>query len=87
MEDNKTDSLSRPARFEGKMRHYHQSSRVTDHSDWDEWVGDEIKSPWRQKMDNVILRLGTIAVGLLLLGGVVLVIFMVLKKILPIFGK
>ena len=69
------------------MRHYHQSSRVTDHSNWDEWVGDKIKSPLREKFDKVILTLGTMAVGLILLGAIFLVIFMVMKKFLPMFGK
>ena len=69
------------------MRHYHKSSLVTDHYNWDEWVGDKIKSPWRDKMDRVIVTLGTMAVGIALLVGVLFVIFMVMKKILPMIAR
>ena len=87
MSERKTDLVSRPTRFHGRMRHYHKSSRVTDHSNWDEWVGDKIKSPWREKMDRVIVTLGTMAVGIALLVGVLFVIFMVMKKILPMIAR
>jgi len=87
MSNRKIDPLSRPTRFQGRIRHYHKSSRVTDHSNWDEWVGDKIKSPMREKMDKVLLTLGTMAVGVALLGGVIFVIFMVMKKVLPMIAR
>jgi len=38
-------------------------------------------------MDRVIVTLGTMAVGIALLVGVLFVIFMVMKKILPMIAR
>ena len=53
----------------------------------EDWIGDKVKSPARQKFDKIFVGVGTVVVGLCLLGGVVGVIYVVLKKILPILVK
>jgi hypothetical protein len=86
MSSQKTEPMSGNNRFQSKMRHYHQSNK-NDEVTWDDWIGDKVKSPARQKFDKIFVGVGTVVVGLCLLGGVVGVIYVVLKNILPIFVK
>jgi hypothetical protein len=46
-----------------------------------------MKSPSRQKFDKILVGVGTVMVGLGILGGVVGAIYVVLSKILPILVK
>jgi len=86
MSSQKTDPISGKTRYQSKMRLYHQSSKNEEVS-WDDWIGDKMKSPSRQKFDKILVGVGTVMVGLGILGGVVGAFYVVLSKILPILVK
>ena len=68
------------------MRHYHQSNR-TEEVSWDEWSGDKVKGPLRRKLEQVLLNFSTLIVGIMLVGGAFFVVYMIMKKILPMVSK
>lgn len=86
MSSRKTDPMPGNSRFQSKVRHYHQSNK-TEEVTWDDWIGDKVKSPGQLKFERVLVGIGTVIVGFMLLSGVVGVIYIGLKKILPIFVK
>lgn len=73
-------------RFDAGRRHYHQS-QSPDEVQWDEFLGEKIKSPVHRKFGQVMHAIGTLLAGCLLLGGILYVLYFVLGKILPIIGK
>jgi hypothetical protein len=86
MSTQKTNPLADNNRYQGKMRHYHRS-RKNDEVKWDDWTGDKVKSPIRQKFDKILVGAGAIIFGLGILGGVLGVIYIALNKILPLIVK
>lgn len=73
-------------RFDAGRRHYHQSQQAEDEQ-WDDFLGEKIKSPLRRKLDQMIQAIGTLIAGCLLLMGILWVLYFVMSKILPMFGK
>jgi preprotein translocase subunit Sss1 len=54
---------------------------------WDDWTGDKVKSPIRQKFDKFLVGAGAVIFGLGILGGVLGLIYIALNKILPLIVK
>lgn len=78
--------MSGTKRFDAGRRHYHQTQQA-DNEQWDEFLGEKIKSPFRRKLDQMFVVIGTLVTGCLLLAGILAVLYFVMGKILPILGK
>lgn len=72
--------------YRAGVRHYHRPNENAN-SDWDEWIGDRVKSPFRAKIENFLVILGTLVFGLAAFAGIMYVIFFAMGKVLPMVGK
>jgi len=86
MRSQKTDPMSGNNRFQSKVRHYHQSNKTEDVT-WDDWIGDKVKGPRQQRIEKVLVGIGTVVIGICLLAGAVSVIYIGFKKVLPMIVK
>ncbi len=72
--------------FDAGRRHYHHQQEEVN-IQWDEFLGDKIKSPLRLKIERVLQVLITVIIGCLLLLVIVVVLFFLMGKVLPFVGK
>jgi hypothetical protein len=72
--------------YRAGVRHYHRPNEKGQ-GDWDEWIGDRLRSPWRAKVESFFVLLGTLVFGAVIFGGILYVIFFAWGKVLPMIGK
>lgn len=72
--------------YRAGVRHYHRPNEQADR-EWDEWIGDRVKSPLRAKIESFFVILGTLAFGAIAFIGIMYVIFFAMGKVLPMVGK
>lgn len=68
-------------RFDAGRRHYHRSQKAEDEQ-WDDFLGEKVKGPLRQKFDQILQIIGTLVAGCVLLVGILYVLYFVMGKIL-----
>lgn len=72
--------------YDAGVRHYHRPNEKIDEN-WDDWIGDRMKSPWRGKFEQVLVMFGTLIFGCIVLGAILSIIYFAMGKVLPILGK
>lgn len=60
--------------YRAGVRHYHRPNENAN-SDWDEWIGDRVKSPFRTKLESFSAILGTLVFGFVAFAGIMYLIF------------
>jgi hypothetical protein len=86
MEPRQKFHPQRSRSYRAGVRHYHRPNEK-DNGDWDEWIGDRLKSPLRAKAESFFVLLGSLVFGAIAFGGILYVIFFAMGKVLPMIGK